>query len=190
MPSAALARYAGRCSVPGHAMRLTDGSEMLAEPTLRCEQPLYRPPSEGRNLIIQARIGCSFHRCTFCSMSKAKTFRARPLADVIADIDAAASVTNSVSASGCGGRLPRGAIVTEQAKHRDRLVGDGAGGGRERPYQRWRPNVPGRQPRSPDTRPARRLRTACARILNMDRVGGADRGAHDSDRVKQWRCLG
>ncbi|MBL8658794.1 MAG: radical SAM protein [Rhodospirillales bacterium] len=57
---------------------------------LRYDQPLYRPPSEGRNLIIQATIGCSFNHCTFCSMYKAKTFRPRPLADVFADIDAAA----------------------------------------------------------------------------------------------------
>lgn len=62
---------------------------MLAYP-LRYEQPLYRPPSEGQNLIIQATIGCSFNHCTFCSMYKTKAFRARPLADVFADIDTAA----------------------------------------------------------------------------------------------------
>ena len=63
---------------------------MLAYPILRYDEPLYRPPSEGRNLIIQATIGCSFNRCTFCSMYKSKTFRARPLADVFTDIEAAA----------------------------------------------------------------------------------------------------
>lgn len=63
---------------------------MLDEFPLRYDQPLYRPPSEGRNLIIQATIGCSFNRCTFCAMYKAKTFRPRPLADIFADIDAAA----------------------------------------------------------------------------------------------------
>lgn len=52
--------------------------------------PLYRPPSESRSLIIQAAIGCSFNRCSFCSMYKSKTFRARPLAEVRADIAAAA----------------------------------------------------------------------------------------------------
>lgn len=65
---------------------------MFAEPILRYDQPLYRPPSEGRNLIIQATIGCSFNHCTFCSMYKTKTFRPRPLADVFADINAAARV--------------------------------------------------------------------------------------------------
>ncbi len=52
--------------------------------------PLWRPPSEGDNLIIQATIGCSFNECTFCSMYKTKTYRARPLEAVFADIDAAA----------------------------------------------------------------------------------------------------
>ena len=62
---------------------------MLAYP-IRYDEPLYRPPSEGHNLIIQATLGCSFNRCTFCSMYKTKTFRARPLPDVFADIDLAA----------------------------------------------------------------------------------------------------
>lgn len=67
-----------------------EDTTMRAEPVLRYDQPLYRPPSEGRNLIIQATIGCSFNHCTFCSMYKSKDYRARPLADVYADIEAAA----------------------------------------------------------------------------------------------------
>ena len=55
------------------------------------DMPLWRPPSEGGNLIIQATIGCSFNRCGFCSMYRSKTFRARPLDDVFADIDTAAA---------------------------------------------------------------------------------------------------
>ncbi len=54
------------------------------------DMPLYRPPSEGNNLIIQATLGCSFNRCTFCSMYRGKTYRARALGDVFAEIDAAA----------------------------------------------------------------------------------------------------
>lgn len=55
------------------------------------DMPLYRPPSEGQNLIIQATLGCSFNQCAFCSMYREKTYRARPLDDVRADIaDAAA----------------------------------------------------------------------------------------------------
>lgn len=54
--------------------------------------PLYRPPSEGQNLIIQATLGCSYNQCTFCSMYRSKTFTARPLEQVLADIDQAASL--------------------------------------------------------------------------------------------------
>ncbi len=53
------------------------------------DMPLYRPPSEGTNLIIQATLGCSFDGCTFCSMYKTKKFRARPLDAVFADIEEA-----------------------------------------------------------------------------------------------------
>lgn len=48
--------------------------------------PLWRPPSEGDNLIIQASLGCGFNGCTFCSMYKAKDYVERPLADVFVDI--------------------------------------------------------------------------------------------------------
>ncbi len=50
------------------------------------DMPLYRPPSEGRNIILQATLGCSHNRCTFCSMYVSKEFEARPLADVFSDI--------------------------------------------------------------------------------------------------------
>jgi radical SAM superfamily enzyme YgiQ (UPF0313 family) len=53
--------------------------------------PLWRPPSEGDNLIIQATLGCRYNHCAFCSMYKSKAYQARPLADVVADIDAAAA---------------------------------------------------------------------------------------------------
>ncbi|MDO8606190.1 MAG: radical SAM protein [Phaeospirillum sp.] len=52
--------------------------------------PLWRPPSEGDNLIIQATLGCRYNQCSFCSMYKAKTYRARPLDDVFADMETAA----------------------------------------------------------------------------------------------------
>ncbi len=58
--------------------------------TILYDMPLYRPPSEGNNLIVQATVGCSFNHCTFCSMYFTKDYRARPLADVFADIDAGA----------------------------------------------------------------------------------------------------
>lgn len=54
------------------------------------DYPVYRPPSEGDNLIIQATLGCSFNHCSFCSMYRSKDYHARPLEQVLADIDAAA----------------------------------------------------------------------------------------------------
>lgn len=53
--------------------------------------PLYRPPSEGNNLIIQATLGCSFNQCSFCSMYSSKQYTERTLASVISDIHSAAS---------------------------------------------------------------------------------------------------
>jgi radical SAM superfamily enzyme YgiQ (UPF0313 family) len=31
-------------------------------------EPVFRPPSEGRSLIIQVTNGCSWNKCTFCDM--------------------------------------------------------------------------------------------------------------------------
>lgn len=52
--------------------------------------PLWRPPSEGENLIIQATLGCGFNHCSFCSMYKVKEYVERPPEAVLADIDRAA----------------------------------------------------------------------------------------------------
>lgn len=57
---------------------------------LEYDFPLWRPPSEGDNLIIQATLGCGFNGCTFCSMYKLKEYRERSLEEVFADIDRAA----------------------------------------------------------------------------------------------------
>ncbi|MCA9321748.1 MAG: radical SAM protein [Planctomycetes bacterium] len=48
--------------------------------------PLWRPPSEAESLIIQATLGCSFNRCSFCSMYREKDFVARPLEEVQREI--------------------------------------------------------------------------------------------------------
>ena len=50
-------------------------------------QPLYRPPAEANSIIIQATLGCSFNKCTFCTMYESKDFIKRPLKDIFLDID-------------------------------------------------------------------------------------------------------
>ncbi len=59
---------------------------------LAYDEPLFRPPSEARSLILQATLGCSHNRCTFCSMYRQKRFRPRPPGEVLADAARARAV--------------------------------------------------------------------------------------------------
>ena len=52
------------------------------------EEPVFRPPSEARSLILQITIGCSQNQCRFCGMYKMKQFRIRSVAEIAAEIDA------------------------------------------------------------------------------------------------------
>jgi coproporphyrinogen III oxidase-like Fe-S oxidoreductase len=54
--------------------------------------PLYRPPAEAENLIIQVTLGCSFNQCSFCAMYRSKQYTERPLQAVFADIHQAAAL--------------------------------------------------------------------------------------------------
>lgn len=53
--------------------------------------PLFRPPSEGSNLIIQATLGCSFNQCSFCAMYRSKQYVVRSISAVTSDIRQAAA---------------------------------------------------------------------------------------------------
>ncbi|WP_173768339.1 radical SAM protein [Nitrogeniibacter mangrovi] len=55
---------------------------------IRYVEPVYRPPSEARSLILPVTDGCSWNRCTFCEMYTApqKAFRARDEDEVMGAI--------------------------------------------------------------------------------------------------------
>lgn len=50
------------------------------------EEPLYRPPSEADAYILQATIGCSWNHCTYCAMYRSKSFRIRPVEELVREI--------------------------------------------------------------------------------------------------------
>ena len=51
-------------------------------------EPVFRPPSEGRSLILQVTNGCSWNRCTFCDMytQPQKKFRAKAVDETLTEI--------------------------------------------------------------------------------------------------------
>ena len=61
---------------------------MHASIPIRYVEPVFRPPSEGRSLILPVTDGCSWNQCTFCEMYTApqKKFRARDESEVLDSI--------------------------------------------------------------------------------------------------------
>ncbi len=51
------------------------------------DAPLYRPPSEGKSLIFQVTLGCSFNECSFCDMYRSKEYSERPWNQIKSEID-------------------------------------------------------------------------------------------------------
>ncbi len=54
---------------------------MFLEPPVDYIQPVFRPPSEGRSLILQVTNGCSWNNCTFCEMYTAPQKKFAPKAE-------------------------------------------------------------------------------------------------------------
>lgn len=53
---------------------------------MRYEGKVYRPPSESDAYILQATLGCSWNRCTYCDMYRDKVYRERELPAVLEDL--------------------------------------------------------------------------------------------------------
>jgi radical SAM superfamily enzyme YgiQ (UPF0313 family) len=47
-------------------------------------EPIFRPPSEARSLILQVTNGCSYNKCTFCTMytEAQKRFKVKPASEI------------------------------------------------------------------------------------------------------------
>lgn len=56
-------------------------------------EPVFRPPSEGRSLILQVTNGCSWNNCSFCEMYQAtqKQFNFKSLDDIEVELKKVAS---------------------------------------------------------------------------------------------------
>ena len=50
-------------------------------------QPLFRPPSEAKSLILQVTLGCSNNECAFCEMYKTKKFTVRSFEEIKLEIE-------------------------------------------------------------------------------------------------------
>ena len=46
----------------------------------------FRPPFEEKSLLLQASAGCSYNKCTFCSMYQDEPFAPSPMEDIESDI--------------------------------------------------------------------------------------------------------
>ncbi|MGF1759527.1 radical SAM protein [Photobacterium sagamiensis] len=56
---------------------------------MRYEGDIYRPPPEADAYILQCTIGCSYNKCTYCSMYKDVRYRVRPMEELKEDIQMA-----------------------------------------------------------------------------------------------------
>ena len=50
---------------------------------------IYRPPFEGRSLLLQVTVGCAHNKCAFCTMYRDVTFRMEPMEQIESDLQEA-----------------------------------------------------------------------------------------------------
>lgn len=63
---------------------------------MRYEGKVYRPWIEASSLLIQATLGCTNNKCTFCNMFRDKKFKIKNLDDIFEDIEEARKVYSHV----------------------------------------------------------------------------------------------
>ena len=61
-------------------------------------EPVFRPPSEARSLILQVSNGCSYNKCTFCEMYTApqKKFKPKNIVEIEKELEAVASQMSGI----------------------------------------------------------------------------------------------
>lgn len=63
---------------------------------IQYSEPLFRPPSEARSLILQLTDGCSWNNCAFCEMYTSKKFKTRKEKDIFDEIDLMAPYSTQI----------------------------------------------------------------------------------------------
>ena len=48
--------------------------------------PVFRPPFEANSLLLEASVGCSHNRCSFCSMYEGVRFKVAKIEQIRADL--------------------------------------------------------------------------------------------------------
>ena len=89
---------------------------MEAVSTPSFEQGPIRPPSEASSLLVRVIRNCAWNRCRFCPVYKGCRSSLRPVADVLADIDAMRAAADVLeAATGVSRRLARAGLVPREA---------------------------------------------------------------------------
>lgn len=66
---------------------------------IKYSEPVYRPPSEGRSLLIPVTKGCSHNKCTYCNMYRSKKYAELEIDEITDNIRKAASYFEARGAS-------------------------------------------------------------------------------------------
>lgn len=57
---------------------------------------IYRPPFEGRSLLLQVTVGCAHNKCAFCTMYRDVTFRMEPMEQIESDLQEASTYAKHI----------------------------------------------------------------------------------------------